>query len=324
MNTDYIYMLESRKVTGKAPKKFVCPKCGKKRFVRYVDTNNGCQYVDETVGKCDREHHCGYHYTPSDYFHDHPWLKPPGWLQQSDWHKKSAATTTQSKRLDEVLQPLSPEIATLSHSPLSTFWQWMIGDCKERLHLSDTNLARVYDDYQLGSTHESDVIFFQIDEEKRIHTGHIMQYGPDGHRLSYQNWLHSILMKNGQLPENWTLQQCFFGQHLLKRYPEKTVCLVESEKTAVILAALLPEYVWLATCGSSGLSVEKFACLKGRQIKVIPDSGCYEKWYKILLNVKDVDYVITDQMEAYEPNTDLADVFLGEARLAIVIYSFNN
>lgn len=105
------------------------------------------------------------------------------------------------------------------------------------------------------------------------------------------------------------------GQHLLKYYPEKTVCLVESEKTAVILAALQPEYVWLATCGSSGLSVEKFGCLKGRQVKVIPDSGCYEKWRKILVEIKDVDYIITDQMEVYEPNTDLADVFLGEAKL---------
>lgn len=309
------FQLESRKATGKAPKKFVCPQCGKKRFVRYVDTNNGCRYIDETVGKCDREHHCGYHYTPADYYHDHPWLKSPGWLQQSDWHKKPVASTSQSKRLNEVLQPLPSEVVTMNHTPSSTFWQWMTGKCKEKLHLSDSNLARVYEDYQLGCTRESDIIFFQIDEEGRIHTGHIMQYGQDGHRLSYQNWQHSILMKNGKLPENWNLQQCFFGQHLLKHYPEKTVCLVESEKTAVILAALQPKYVWLATCGSSGLSAEKFTCLKGRQVKVIPDSGCYEKWRKILLEVKDVDYVITDQMEAYEPNTDLADVFLGEAKL---------
>lgn len=317
MKVLFQFQLESRKVTGKAPKKFVCPKCGKKRFVRYVDTINGCRYIDETVGKCDREHHCGYHYTPADYFHDHPWLKSPGWLLQSDWHKKPVASTSLSKRLDEVLQPLSPDFATLSHSPSSTFWHWMTGDCKKKLNLSDANLARVYEDYQLGCTRESDVIFLQIDEEGRIRTGHIMQYGQDGHRLSYQNWLHSMLLNNGQLPKNWVLYQCFFGQHLLRRYPEKTVCLVESEKTAVILAALQPEYVWLATCGSSGLSAEKFACLKGRKVKVIPDSGCYEKWHKILLDVKDIDYVITDQMEAYEPNTDLADVFLGEARLAI-------
>jgi hypothetical protein len=48
---------------------------------------------------------------------------------------------------------------------------------------------------------------------------------------------------------------------------------------------------------------------------VIPDSGCYKKWSKTLSEVKGINYAITDQMEAYQPNTDLADVFLGEAKL---------
>ena len=216
-----------------------------------------------------------------------------------------------------MLQPLPKDDVVKCHVPISTFWQWMTRDCKRTLQLSDADLARVYDDYIIGSTREGDVIFWQIDEEGRVHSGHIMQYGPDGHRLRYQNWYHSILTQNGQLPKNWVLYQCFFGQHLLKKYAEKQVCVVESEKTAVILAALQSEFVWIATGGSSGLSVEKLSCLKKRQVKVIPDSGCYEKWSKILLETKGIDYVITDQMEVFEPNTDLADVFLGEAKIRI-------
>ena len=311
MQKKFHFVFESPKWTGKRQKKYRCPQCGKKSLVRYVDIRNGCRYVDDTVGKCDHEHRCGYHYTPCEYYKDHPWLKEP------DWHNIPIINESKPKRLDEVLQPLPKDDVVKCHVPISTFWQWMTRDCKRTLQLSDADLARVYDDYMIGSTREGDVIFWQIDEEGRVHSGHIMQYGPDGHRLRYQNWYHSILTQNGQLPKNWVLYQCFFGQHLLKKYAEKQVCVVESEKTAVILAALQSEFVWIATGGSSGLSVEKLSCLKKRQVKVIPDSGCYEKWSKILLETKGIDYVITDQMEVFEPNTDLADVFLGEAKIRI-------
>lgn len=311
MQKKFHFVFESPKWTGKRQKKYRCPQCGKKSLVRYVDIRNGCRYVDDTVGKCDHEHRCGYHYTPYEYYKDHPWLKEP------DWHNIPIIKESKPKRLDEVLQPLPKDDVVKCHVPISTFWQWMTRDCKRTLQLSDADLARVYDDYMIGSTREGDVIFWQIDEEGRVHSGHIMQYGADGHRLRYQNWYHSILTQNGQLPKNWVLYQCFFGQHLLKKYAEKQVCVVESEKTAVILAALQSEFVWIATGGSSGLSVEKLSCLKKRQVKVIPDSGCYEKWSKILLETKGIDYVITDQMEVFEPNTDLADVFLGEAKIRI-------
>lgn len=52
--------------------KIGCPNCGKNRcFVRYVDEEDIIQFPD-TVGKCDHENSCGYHYTPREYFHDHP------------------------------------------------------------------------------------------------------------------------------------------------------------------------------------------------------------------------------------------------------------
>lgn len=309
MKKELQFQLDSRKVTGKTPKKYKCPQCGKKSFVRYVDTRNGCQYVNNDVGKCDRINHCGYHYTPHQFFDDNPWLK------EVKRQTPAPKLFKQPKRKNEIFQPLSYDYVLKNHSPLSTFWQWMISDCKKKLHLTDNSLNTVYDDYMIGCTNQSDIIFWQIDEEGRVHTGHIMQYGPDGHRLSYQNWQHSILIKEGELSENWQLNQCFFGQHLLKKYSEKIVYLVESEKTAVILAALQPDYVWLAASGSSGLSEEKLTCLKNRQVKVIPDSGCYEKWSKILLETKGIDFVITNKIETYEPNTDLADIFLGEAKI---------
>ena len=37
------------------------------------------------------------------------------------------------------------------------------------------------------------------------------------------------------------MTQCLFGEHLLTRYPERIVALVEAEKTAVIGAGFIPE-----------------------------------------------------------------------------------
>lgn len=52
--------------------KISCPNCGKSRcFVRYVDEEGIIRFPD-TVGKCDHENSCGYHYTPREYFRDNP------------------------------------------------------------------------------------------------------------------------------------------------------------------------------------------------------------------------------------------------------------
>ena len=56
---------------GRASNKHICPNCGKKTFVRYVDSETGA-YLGDLVGKCDREDKCGYHYSPAMYFKDHP------------------------------------------------------------------------------------------------------------------------------------------------------------------------------------------------------------------------------------------------------------
>lgn len=68
-----------------------------------------------------------------------------------------------------------------------------------------------------------------------------MKYNREtGHRIKDEampnriTWVHSLLKKQGVLPQEWELTQCLFGEHLLKKYPDKPVCLVEAEKTALI------------------------------------------------------------------------------------------
>ena len=48
-----------------------CPNCGDKRsFTYYVDESG--MLLHPSVGRCNHESSCGYHYTPKEYFHDHP------------------------------------------------------------------------------------------------------------------------------------------------------------------------------------------------------------------------------------------------------------
>ena len=179
-----------------------------------------------------------------------------------------------------------------------------------QLGISAERLQQVYDDYWLGATQRGSVIFWQIDQAGLVHGGHIMQYRVDGHRDGYQGWTHIPLIRVGLLPPDWQLYQCLFGQHLLARRPDAHVCLVESEKTAVVMATVQPQSLWLATCGSSGLSPERVACLQGRRVTVFPDSGCYEKWNRRMQQTTGIDYNVSDRLEAYPPNTDLCDVLL--------------
>ena len=137
-----------------------------------------------------------------------------------------------------------------------------------------------------------------------------MQYRLDGHRNGFQGWTHIPLMRKGLIPPDWQLYQCLFGEHLITRRPDAHICIVESEKTALAMAACQPEHLWLATAGSSGLSPEKLACLRGRRVTLFPDSGCYDKWNEQMSHVKDIDYNISNSLEQYPPNTDLCDLLL--------------
>lgn len=105
-----------------------------------------------------------------------------------------------------------------------------------------------------------------------------MLYDADnGHRVknprSYIAWVHKM-----KSVRDFNLKQCLFGEHLLIRYEEKPVALVESEKSAIICSFYYPEYVWLATGGLNNLNAEKCRVLKGRTVILFPDLGAEEKW----------------------------------------------
>ena len=62
--------------------------------------------------------------------------------------------------------------------------------------------------------------------------------------------------------------------------PKKSVCVVEAEKTAVIMSELYPQYVWLAAGGLGEVQAEKFRPLSGHKVILFPDTDPEGKAFK--------------------------------------------
>ena len=175
------------------------------------------------------------------------------------------------------------------------------------------------EEYRVGVTRSGDVIFFQLDQLGRCRTGKVMKYNREtGHRIKDENmpgritWVHSLMKQSGQLPKDWTLTQCLFGEHLLLQYPGKPVALVESEKTALICAGLMPRYLWLATGGKSCIN-DRLQVLKGRKIIAFPDIDGFQDWTEKLAKYPELGITVSPILnqnattEDLENHIDIAD-----------------
>jgi hypothetical protein len=63
---------------------------------------------------------------------------------------------------------------------------------------------------------------------------------------------------------------------------KNTVCVVEAEKTAVIMSELYPQYVWLAAGGLGEVQADKFRPLRGHKVVLFPDTDpdgtAFRRW----------------------------------------------
>lgn len=318
---DFRYSLDRR--PGRQ-NKHQCPKCGDpKSFRWYIDLRTGLP-IDPTCGKCDHVNRCGEHVPPRDYFRMHPEQRD-NWQDKhpvdASWAKvgRHAALAAQQAVNQSAKQKgftLPYNLVEQYHSNRSDFAHWYFLLLTLHPGLDPEVAWQAYHDYMLGATQDRRVVFWQIDAKGRVRSGKIMAYGNDGHRSGYPDWIHSYLMREGKLKsDDWELRQCLFGEHLLSKYPDRDVCLVESEKTALVCSLFHPDKLWLASGGCQGLNAQKLSPLVGRRVTVYPDSGMFHKWYSQLIQVKDLRFNIVNHYERYPQNTDIADVLLGEAKM---------
>lgn len=253
-----------------------CPACNDRRsFTYYLDGNTN-QMIHETVGRCDHESRCGYHYPPREYFRDNP----------QERNRPNSAERALPTPIHKAIRNTEPDYIPRKYLTDSLHYESHFTEFLYSLFGDDTDnltVERLKFDYHLGGTPSKEVIFWQVDASDKIRTGKIMRYDPEtGKRIKSQtgaiNWMHAQLKKQGRLPGDFNLVQCFFGEHLLKKHPNRLVALVESEKSAVIAAGVYPDYIWLATGGKSQFAPEKIKPLKGRKVLMFPDADGYQVW----------------------------------------------
>lgn len=183
MKKNYKYSLDN------SSKKFICPNCHKKTFVKFID-NETQQYLNDIDGRCDRENKCGYFKKPA----------------------KNCITRITTYNITKT-QPTY-------HNPLvlqqfcntkqqSHFITYLLK------HFESQKVLQAIKTYHIGTTNywNSATVFWQIDTKNVIHGGKIMLYNGDtGKRIkkpyNHVSWIHKQL----KIP-NFVLQQCLFGLH---------------------------------------------------------------------------------------------------------------
>ena len=181
-------------------------------------------------------------------------------------------------------------------------------------YLSESQLRHAASRYRLGCSKDGGVVFWQIDDHQQVHAGKIMYYQSDCHRDKehHPTWVHT-LMKD-KLPANYEFQPCLFGLHLLtntnltnntnKKFSNsqildsekkdsldscnscsKGVCIVESEKSAVILSEKFPDFVWLSCGGLQSFKPHLLAPLVHYKVIIFPDTDptgdAFRQWCQV-------------------------------------------
>ena len=162
-------------------------------------------------------------------------------------------------------------------------------------------------------------VFWYLDQNENVTSGKIMLYNEQtGKRVKNLSqsisWVHAEL----KIP-NKSIRKCLYGEHLLSCQKEKTIALVESEKTAIIASVYFSDYTWLATGGIANLSYERMKVLRNRKVLLFPDLGAFDLWSEKAKEFnKWLDIRVSDYLEKIatpeerEQKLDLADYLISK------------
>ena len=179
--------------------------------------------------------------------------------------------------------------------------------------------------YCVAGYNDGRVCFWQIDHEGVPRSAKLMRYENDGHRTKTEHpgWLYNQPGIRERLdPDNHTIFRPLFGSHLLRRYPEARVNIVESEKTAIIMATLWGEpekNLWLACGGLSWLKLDAMQPLidDGRRTYLWPDRDGVDAWRQVCDKLGADNVTVTTDFfrtcyvpEDDGPKADVADIAL--------------
>lgn len=285
-----------------------CPACaGRREFTLYVDAVTRKPYADH-VGRCNREHNCGYNYTPLDFKRDGG---------QVPFHRDEHRAWVEPPPLPPYRTTWSELADTLGRDQDNTFVKFLRSVFRPEL------VDRVVADYLVGTYTAPGPfcgapVFWQVDTEGEVHGAKVRQYGPDG-RGTVTSWHHRLahgLNVERMHADGLRFDQCLFGLHLVEEYPDARVGIVEAEKTALVARIALPDVLWVAAGSRNGLTVEKLLPLRGRRVLVVPDVDAMDRWAAVMddASVMFPEVVTSTMLERIateaDDTADLADFIL--------------
>lgn len=181
-------------------------------------------------------------------------------------------------------------------------------------------------EYCVGGWRDGRVVFWMIDHDGVPRAAKLMRFQHDNHRWIFRDktehpgWIYNQDgCRQACNPEEHTILKPLFGSHLLMRYPEAAVNIVESEKTALIMAnyyGIPDRQLWLACGGLKHLQIEAMQPLidQGRRVWLWPDKDGVQAWQdvtyklgseKVQVYTRFIDTCWTDEDG---PKADAADI----------------
>ena len=177
-------------------------------------------------------------------------------------------------------------------------------------------------EYCVGGWKDGRVVFWMIDHTGVPRAAKLMRYLEDGHRdkTAHPGWIYNQDgCRQVCKPDEHTILKPLFGSHLLKRYPQAAVNIVESEKTALVMAnyyGIPDRQLWLACGGLKFLQLDSLQPLidQGRKVWLWPDKDGVDEWQEV------ADKLGSDQVQVYTrfldscwteedgPKADAADI----------------
>jgi hypothetical protein len=258
----------------KAPaRKGICPQCNHKRVFRYY------QNFPEEFGKCERINKCGYHRKPVDYTN----------AIESDWKPAPEPKTI------DLHESIATQYLGMQNTPFHTY-------CINDLRITEDHLIK----WGVGGKQERNTTFTAFIQQTKTKTINVklIEYNERCKRTK-----NGIRHEKAPNPET-KYGRCLFGAHLLE--DEKIICLVESEKTAVISSSRYPNYNWLATGGNNAFTSECALALQGFKVVYLNDAdkAGRESIIPNILERTGIAFEVLDLFPSNQDGFDIADAII--------------
>lgn len=299
---------------GPGKTKITCPSCGHDGvFTRFIDTTTG-EYCNEIYGMCDRAYNCNHvNRPPNNYVID----------EESKTGNRSEKSIYDSDFIKENWHPKNDgRKNNLAKALIKKF--------------GENQVVSVLNSYQIFDIGLDETVYpFTLNGN--LITGKIIKYSDNLKREPFVQWLHNfatldksgevIESRNEDLYKNRVLP--LFGWDLIAKNPDKIICVVEGEKTAIICSIEFPEFLWLDVGSLKWLQPYKFPEHHNRVWLFFPDlqpkeegKNYFDYWqnqinyikkdsgYKLRLSAI-VDYTTpVTESHFFDEQGDIADILL--------------